>query len=58
VAPGYPYWVFLGIYAIFPSVVLVTAPNFVRPTWNFPHLKWITLAAAVLTVLAVAATSV
>lgn len=58
VAPGYPYWVFLGVYALIPTVVLVTAPNFVRPTWNFPYLKWITLAAAVLTVIGVGATLV
>lgn len=54
VAPGYPYWVFLLIYALFPTVVLVTAPNFVRPTWNFPYLKWVTVAAVALTFVVVA----
>lgn len=54
VAPGYPYWVFLLIYALIPTAVLVTAPNFVKPTWNFPHLKWVTAASIILMAIAVA----
>ena len=49
-----PYATFLAIYALIPGFVLVTAPNFVRPTWNFPYLKWVTAASIILSAIAVA----
>ena len=49
---------FVGVipYATFliPGFVLVTAPNFVRPNWNFPYLKWVTAASIILSAIAVA----
>jgi len=49
-----PYATFLAIYALIPGFVLVTAPNFVRPNWNFPYLKWVTAASIILSAIAVA----
>ncbi|MDV3243942.1 MAG: hypothetical protein LYZ66_02055 [Nitrososphaerales archaeon] len=49
-----PYATFLAIYALVPAVLLVSTPNFVKPTWNFPYLRWITILSVVLTAIAVA----
>lgn len=50
---GGAYWVFLLIYALIPSIVLATFPDFVKPEWRFPYLPHVTAAAAAIIVVAI-----
>lgn len=50
---GGAYWVFLLIYALIPSIVLASFPDFVKPDWRFPALKWVTLASVLIIVVAI-----
>ncbi|MEM4383885.1 MAG: hypothetical protein QXU44_07515, partial [Candidatus Caldarchaeum sp.] len=50
---GGAYWVFLLIYALIPSIVLATFPDFVKPEWRFPYLPHITAAAAAVILVAI-----
>lgn len=45
-----PYVVYLLIWALIPSIVLLTTPDFVRPDWRAPMIKWIALIAAIIAI--------
>jgi hypothetical protein len=45
-----PYVIYLLIWALIPSIVLLTTPGFVRPDWHFPMIKWIALIASIISI--------
>jgi len=45
-----PYIVYLLIWALIPSIVMVVTPSFVKPDWRFPYLAWIALIASIISV--------
>jgi len=45
-----PYVIYLLIWALIPSIVLLTTPGFVRPDWRFPMIKWIALIASIISI--------
>lgn len=45
-----PYVVYLLIWTLIPSIVLVTAPHFVKPDWRCPMVKTIALISSIIAV--------
>ena len=47
---GGAYIIYLLIWGLIPSIVLVTTPKFVRPDWKAPGIKWIALISAIIVI--------
>ena len=45
-----PYVIYLLIWALIPSIVLLTTPDFVRPDWRAPMIKWIALISSIIAI--------
>jgi len=48
---GGPYIIYLLIWALIPSIVLVTTPNFVKPRWRMPGIIWLALISSIIAII-------